>query len=224
MHVLLIEDDEEVARKLARELSRVDLSSTWRDTVMAGLTALRAERPELVLLDLGLPDGTGFEFIERARRESTVPIIVLSARVDGADKVRALELGADDYVTKPFWTEEVLARMRAVARRHQAVPGPGAMYRFDDVVVDLTAMTAHVGAASANLTPTEFDLLAYLVRHPDEALSLERLGDRVLASDEAGADALRIHVSRLRRKLGGAGARIETVWGVGYRFVSGVSA
>ncbi len=224
MHVLLIEDDEAVASKLARELQRVDHRTTWRDTVQAGLIALRQARPELVLLDLGLPDGTGFGFIERARRESDVPIIVLSARVDGADKVRALELGADDYVTKPFWTDEVLARMGAVVRRHQAVPGPGVMYRFDDVVVDLTAMTAVVGAAPGQLTPSEFDLLAYLVRHPDEALSLERLSDRVLASDDAGPDALRIHVSRLRKKLGAAGARIETVWGVGYRFVSGAAS
>ncbi len=220
MRLLLVEDDTDIARRLVRELERAGFSCTWRENVSSGLTALRAEPVELVLLDLMLPDGTGFEFIEQARSRSQAPIIVLSARVVGDDKVRALELGADDYVTKPFWTEELLARIRAVTRRHQAVPRPGVICRFDDVVIDLTAMTASVAGTPAQLTPTEFDLLAYLLQHPDEALSAERLAAQVLESDEAGADALRIHVSRLRKKLGDAGARIETVWGIGYRFSS----
>lgn len=224
MRLLLVEDDTEIARRLVRELERAGFVCTWREDVASGLRSLRAEPIEIVLLDLMLPDGTGFEFIEQARVWSQAPIIVLSARVVGDDKVRALELGADDYVTKPFWTNEVLARIRAVTRRHQAVPRPGVICRFDSVVVDLTAMTATVAEVPAQLTPTEFDLLAYLLQHPDEALSAERLASRVLDSDDAGADALRIHVSRLRKKLGDAGARIETVWGIGYRFVSAEAA
>lgn len=220
MRLLLVEDDTDIARRLVRELERAGFDCTWRENVASGLTALRAEQVELILLDLMLPDATGFEFIQQARRDSQVPIIVLSARVIGDDKVRALELGADDYVTKPFWTNEVLARIRAVTRRHHAVPRPGVICRFDGVVVDLTAMVATVDDLPAQLTPTEFDLLAYLLQHPDEALSAERLAARVLESEDAGADALRIHVSRLRKKLGDAGARIETVWGIGYRFAS----
>jgi len=220
MNLLLIEDDEAIARKLTRELDRAGHACDWQESVQDGLAALRKGRCELVLLDLMLPDGSGFDFIAEARRESRVPIIVLSARVDGSDKVRALELGADDYVTKPFWVDEVLARVAAVTRRYQAAPGPGTVCRFDDVVVDLGAMTVQVGEAPAELTPTEFDLLAYLVQHPDEALANERLVARVLMG-EVGADALRVHVSRLRKKLGASGARVQTVWGIGYRFATG---
>ncbi|MCB9595080.1 MAG: response regulator transcription factor [Sandaracinaceae bacterium] len=220
MRLLLVEDDEAIAQKLQKELLRAGHECVWREGVADGLGALRAEGAELVLLDLTLPDGSGFRFIEEARGESQVPIIVLSARLVSSDKVRALELGADDYVTKPFWVDELLARIAAVTRRHQAVPRPGVRYRFDDVVVDLTAMTAEVDGAPAELTPTEFDLLAYLLQHPDEALSTDRLGERVLVSEGAGPDALRVHVSRLRKKLGASGGRVETVWGIGYRFVS----
>ncbi|MCA9517568.1 MAG: response regulator transcription factor, partial [Myxococcales bacterium] len=190
MNLLLLEDDEAIASKLACELERAGHRCERVAAVRDGLQALASGGYELVLLDLMLPDQDGFTFITEARKVSKVPIIVLSARVEGRDKVRALELGADDYVTKPFWIEEVLARIGAVVRRHRAVPGPGTRVRFDDVVIDMSAMTVQVGDAPAELTPTEFDLLAYLVRHPDEALSVERLVARALASD-GGGDALR---------------------------------
>ena len=220
MKLLLIEDDAAIAEKLQKELSRAGHECAWVEGIRDGLRALDTERPELVLLDLMLSDGDGFDFLAEARTRSRVPIIVLSARLVSDDKVRALELGADDYVTKPFWTNELLARIRAVIRRHHAVPRPGVLCRFDEVVVDLSAMTAEVSGSPAQLTPTEFDLLAYLLQHPGEALSRERLVERVLSSDEATRDALRIHISRLRKKLGAAGARVETVWGVGYRFAA----
>lgn len=218
MHLLLVEDDEAIAEKLQHELEREGYACTWASTVAEGLTRLGSGRPELVLLDLNLPDGSGFDFLRKVREGSHIPIIVLTARLLGDDKVRALDLGADDYVTKPFWTNEVVARIRAVSRRHHLVPRPGMRLRFDDVVVDLSSMSASVSSNPAQLTPTEFDLLAYLLQHPDEALTQSRLADRVL--EDAPPDAVRVHVSRLRKKLGEAGARIETVWGIGYRFRS----
>ncbi len=223
MKLLVIEDDEAIARKLNHELCRAGHAPTWKGCVSEGLVALRTGRHEMVLLDLMLPDGSGFDFIAESRRESRVPIIVVSARVDGSDKVRALQLGADDYITKPFWTEEVLARISAVTRRYHTAPEPQTVVRIDDAVVDLAAMTVQVGGLSAGLTPTEFDLLAYLLKNPDEALTNDRLVSRVLM-DEVGIDALRVHVSRLRKKLGDAGARVKTVWGIGYRLALGEPA
>jgi DNA-binding response OmpR family regulator len=218
MRLLLVEDDNAIAQKLKHELERAGHDCNHCPNVTDGLQSLRADRPDVVLLDLMLPDRSGFDFIREARGETNTPIIVLTAQLLGDDKVRALDLGADDYVTKPFWTQELLARLRAVARRHKLTPDRGILRRFGTVVVDFVSMSATVDGAPAVLTPTEFDLLAYFLQHSEEALAVERLVGIGLDSDDAGGEALRVHISRLRRKLGDSGVCIETVWGIGYRF------
>jgi DNA-binding response OmpR family regulator len=154
MRLLLVEDDTDIARRLVRELERAGFSCTWRENVSSGLTALRAEPVELVLLDLMLPDGTGFEFIEQARSRSQAPIIVLSARVVGDDKVRALELGADDYVTKPFSPRELGARIEALSRRPRTVDHEDER-RLGDLVIRPLSRSVEVEGVPVELTRIE---------------------------------------------------------------------
>ncbi len=176
----------------------------------------------LVILDLMLPGAHGFDVLKALRTEHhQVPVLVLSARPDAADKVRALELGADDYMTKPFWPEELTARVRARLRRpalstngHVAVVGP--------IRIDFLARRVDVAGVAVELTRVEFNVVAALAKRPGAAVSrawlMEHALDPSRDSDERTLDA---HVSRVRRKLGEAGKQIVTVWGVGYRLEDG---
>jgi two-component system response regulator MtrA len=213
--VLLVEDDEALGRQVVQHLTTAGLRARW---ITNGSDALD-ERPDdysLLVLDLMLPGAHGFEVLKRFRESSDVPVLILSARNETPDKVRALGLGADDYLTKPFWPDELLARVRARLRRptlHRADT-----VTFGEATADLTARRVVVGEADVDLTRVEFDLLAALARRPGVAVSRAWLVDHVLDPDrEGGERTLDVHVSRLRRKLGVAGASIVTVWGVGYR-------
>jgi two-component system, OmpR family, response regulator RegX3 len=224
MRVLVVEDDPAIAGPLVRGLSRAGYDT---EHVSTAAQALAAPSADLVLLDLGLPDADGIDVCRQLRATSTVPIIVVSARRDELDRVLGLELGADDYVVKPFGMRELIARVRAVLRRSQ-LPVPVAQdtspsrQGWDTTVVgplrlDRRARRVHVDGEEIALTPKEFDLLELLLREPGAVYRREAIIDEVWDTNWYGSTrTLDVHVAALRRKLGDA-AWIETVRGVGFR-------
>jgi DNA-binding response OmpR family regulator len=218
MQILLVEDDLRLGEQLKPEIERAGYEVTWARSARSALATFDVMKPDVVLLDLMLPDGSGYVVLETIRLEHTTPVIVISARSLGEDKVRALDLGADDYVTKPFWTNELTARIRAVLRRHGTHVKPTQTTCFGNVTIDMVARQAYVSEQLISLTPTEFELLDFFVQRPRQALRRERIIDSVFRNPGSATEALQTHISRLRKKLGPDGARIETVWGIGYRF------
>jgi DNA-binding response OmpR family regulator len=222
-HTILVVDDEARIAKLVRDyLERAGFGVlTARDGEMA-LTLARREQPDLIILDLMLPGVDGLDVCRRLRQESGVPIIMLTARVEEADRVVGLELGADDYVTKPFSPRELVARVRATLRRAQGQVGPTAVIRAGDLELDTAALTATVAGEPVDLTPTEFYLLATLARQPGRIFSREQLLEAVHGVAFEGYDrSIDSHVKNIRRKIETDPHRpryIQTVYGVGYRF------
>ena len=221
--VLLVEDDPhtvEVVSLYLRRDGHVVLSA--RDG-LAGIQLFRESQPDLVLLDLMLPGVDGLEVCRTLRAESNVPIVMLTARVEEEDRVAGLELGADDYITKPFSLRELSARIRAVLRRtsQDAAERSPAALTHGQISLDSQSRTASVGTAALRLTPTEFRLLTLLLREPGKVFTRDQIIDRVFGYDFDGFDrTVDSHVSSLRRKLdAAAGGRryIHTVYGVGYR-------
>ncbi|MEU6373406.1 response regulator transcription factor [Streptomyces sp. NPDC046909] len=219
MRVLLVEDDEPVAESLRRGLLRYGFEVAW---VTTGGAALRHEEPyDVVLLDLGLPDTDGLDVCKALRERGDVPIIVISARSDETDRVVGLELGADDYVSKPFGVREVIARIRAVMRRAQprtASAEPAGPDRYGDrLTVDRKAARVHLDGVEVALAPKEYDLLAFLTEEPGALMSREQIMEAVWDANWFGpTKTLDVHVAALRRKLAGA-ISIEAVRGVGFR-------
>lgn len=213
--VLVIEDDSGVAAGIVSGLRdagfSVVLETNGRD---GGKTALRDEH-DILLLDLRLPEQSGFEVLKQLEHRSRKPIIVLTAQTELQERLQCFALGAADYVSKPFWMEELVARIRSQLKL-KASPR-ARVWRFSDVVVDLDAFSVEVGGVQAALTKQEFVLLAYLVERPGRALTREQIASDALG---AGSDARTVdsHVAHLRKKLGTAGTAIGTVWGIGYRF------
>jgi two-component system response regulator MtrA len=220
--VLLVEDDERLGRQVVDGLRQAGFEPTWVQDGAEALTISPAPFA-LLILDLMLPGAHGFDVLKHLRRDSDVPVLVLSARNDTLDKVRALELGADDYVTKPFWPEELLARVQARLRRPALQREADSV--FGELSLDVAGRRAAVAGQEVELTRVEFDLLAALARRPGAAVSRAWLVEHVLDPDREGTErTLDVHVSRLRRKLGPAGRRVATVWGVGYRLETGEPA
>ncbi|MBD8702835.1 response regulator transcription factor [Frigoribacterium sp. CFBP9039] len=220
MHVLLVEDDPAIAGSLREGLARYGYEVDW---VTTGREALAADAPGVVLLDLGLPDMDGLDVCRRLRARSNVPIIVVTARGDEVDTVAGLEVGADDYVAKPFGVREIVARIRAVTRRHATdatgegtEPAPPPV-RLGTVTIDVAARRVTQGDAEIALAPKEFDLLVALARRVGSVVTREALIDEVWDTHWFGSTrTLDVHVSALRQKLGAAVA-ITTVRGVGFR-------
>jgi two-component system response regulator RegX3 len=217
MRVLLVEDDEPIAESLTRGLSRYGYEVRW---VVTGAEALAtAEDFALVLVDLGLPDMDGLDVCRELRARGDVPIIVISARSDEVDRVVGLEIGADDYVTKPFGVREVVARMRAVLRRVQPRTEPEPAQEHGRLRIDRRGRRVHLDGAEVDLTPKEFDLLAFLAEEPGAVFTREQIMEAVWDENWFGpTKTLDVHVGVLRRKLGDA-ASLETVRGVGFRLV-----
>ncbi|MCQ9183372.1 response regulator transcription factor [Streptomyces sp. IBSBF 2953] len=218
MHVLLVEDDEPVAESLRRGLRRYGFEVEW---VATGAAALAHTGPcDVVLLDLGLPDTDGLDVCRTLRDRGSVPIIVISARSDETDRVVGLELGADDYVSKPFGVREVIARIRAVMRRVQPRPAGSAAVpdRYGPrLTVDRKAARVHVDGAEVALAPKEYDLLSFLTEEPGALMSREQIMEAVWDANWFGpTKTLDVHVAALRRKFAGVLA-IEAVRGVGFR-------
>jgi two-component system, OmpR family, response regulator RegX3 len=213
MRVLLVEDDDSIAEPLVRGLAREGFEV---ERVGTGQGAIDAAPTDLVLLDLGLPDIDGFEVCRRLRTTRDVPIIVISARGDEVDRVVGLELGADDYLVKPFGFRELVARIRAVTRRTDR-SGTGGPIVVDGVEVDLRSRKVRVDGAEVHLTRKEFDLLALLARDPGATRTRQEILDEVWDPHWYGpTKTLDVHIASLRKKLGRP-RLIETIRGVGFR-------
>jgi two-component system, OmpR family, response regulator RegX3 len=211
MRVLVVEDDPSIREPLAENLRSQGFEV---EAVGTGLAALDVEA-DVVLLDLGLPDIDGTEVCRRLRAASDVPIIILTARGEEVDRVVGLELGADDYVVKPFGFRELVARIRAVSRRRQ--PAQRRLQQVGPLALDRSARRVTIGDAEVALTPKEFDLLALLMEEPGSVVPRRRILERVWDTTWYGPSrSLDVHVASLRRKLGDAGW-VETVRGVGFR-------
>ena len=220
--VLIVEDEPDIRDLLAFHLEREGYHVTRSRTGADALRQVRARPPDLILLDLMLPELGGLEVCRRLRqdpRTASVPIVMLTARGEEVDRILGLELGADDYIVKPFSPKEVVARVRAVLRRASARDGAAPVVS-GRLVIDPDRHTVQVDAAAIELTPKEFDLLRALAEARGRVLSREFLLDRVWGYASAGEIESRtvdVHVRRLRMKLGDEGQRITTVKGVGYR-------
>jgi two-component system response regulator RegX3 len=223
--ILVVEDEESITIPLAEALDRDGFNAEVVHTVEDALGRGRTLRPDLVLLDIGLPDGSGLDVCRELRSSSNVPIIILSARGEEADRVVGLELGADDYVVKPFSAREVIARIRAVLRRVSAPTGASdGPIEVGDVRLDPAKRTASLDGEPLELARKEFDLLALLMQEAGTVVSRERLIDEVWDVNWFGSTkTLDVHVSALRKKLAddpSDSRYIHTVRGVGFRFAS----
>ena len=222
--VLLVEDEPQIRRFVRLALEHQECDVTEAATAAAGLLAAGEIKPDLVILDLGLPDRDGLDFIRDLRTWATLPILVLSARSLESDKVAALDAGADDYLSKPFGIQELLARLRALLRRHarDAQATPLVQLCGDAVEVDLARRTVSRDGVPLHLTPIEFRLLATLISHDDRVLTHRQLLREVWGEGHSeSGHYLRIYVGRLRHKLEADPTRprhLLTETGVGYRF------
>ena len=222
--LLIVEDEAQLRRFVRVALESQGLEVFEADGVKRGLIEAGTRRPDLVVLDLGLPDGDGVDFIREFRTWSDVPILVLSARTGEQDKVAALDAGADDFLVKPFGTAELLARVRAQLRRRARPVGAGnSLVSFGDVSVDLARRVVERGGQDLHLTPIEYRLLAHLIAHPDCVLTHRQLLHAVWGPTHAqDTQYVRVFMVQLRRKLESDPARprhLLTEAGVGYRFV-----
>jgi two-component system KDP operon response regulator KdpE len=220
--VLVVEDDPQIRRFVCSALRDESCRASEAGSVAQGLDLAAREQPDLVVLDLGLPDRDGVDFIRELRVWSAVPVLVLSARSEESDKIAALDAGADDYLTKPFSIGELRARVRAMLRRSQMHGDAGALQACGDVEVDRLRRSIRRAGVDVRLTPLEYNLLVQLLTNPGRVLTHHRLIDRVWGPANREKDHyLRIYVARLRQKLEADPARprhILTETGVGYRF------
>ncbi len=225
LEILVIEDDSQIRRFLRAALAAEQFRCHEAVNAAEGIAQAQARQPDLILLDLGLPDRDGLEVIRSIRQSSQVPILVLSARGQEKDKIEALDAGADDFVSKPFAVGELLARIRAALRRSATIRdgAEGATFRAGMIAVDLAARVVRVGDAEVHLTPIEFRLLEALVRHAGKVITQRQLLVEVWGPQHSEqAQYLRVYMTQLRRKLETDPARprhLRTEPGVGYRFV-----
>lgn len=223
--VLIVEDEQDIANLIKHTLERS--GNAEAEIVGSGDAALKAvtsQVPDLVILDINLPVLSGLEVCRllRARSDARhLPIIMLTARTSESDRVIGLELGADDYVTKPFSLRELTARVRAVLRRATAPEDrPASLYQGNHLVADFDAVSVTVDGDQVRLTRREFELLRYLVQNKNRVVSRDRLLERVWGYDRlVETRSVDVHVGRLRQKLGSAGRQIETAVGLGYKFI-----
>ncbi len=218
--VLVVEDEPEIAELLEDYLRSNDYRTERAGDGKQALTLFRAAKPDLILLDVALPELNGTEVLKKIRAESTVPVIMLTARAEETDKIVGLELGADDYVTKPFRPREVMARVKAALRRAQmGAEVSDAPLRVGPIVISPVQTTAEVEGATLDLTATEFRLLLYMAEHTGRTFNRGELLEAVLPESEALERVIDVHLGNLRKKLEARGAShvLQTVRGLGYR-------
>ncbi|GER84974.1 MAG: response regulator transcription factor [Thermogemmatispora sp.] len=228
--ILIIEDEEGIIHLLNLYLKDAGYSVIAAHDAADGLALHAREKPDLVILDIMLPGLDGFEVCRRIRSWSSTPILILTARGDEDDRIRGLDLGADDYLVKPFSPRELVSRVRAILRRTSGGGSEGGggqekreseVLRFPGLVIDLPARRVEVDGREVALTPTEFDLLALLARSPDRVFTREMLMNKVWGYDYLGdGHIIDVHISALRKKIETNAERryIKTVWRVGYKF------
>ena len=223
MKTVMVVDDEPKIVQLARDyLEHAGFAVVVAHDGKAALATARAEKPDLVVLDLGLPELDGLDVARRLRGESNVPIVMLTGRSEESDKLVGLELGADDYVTKPFSPKELVARVRAVLRRTERPRSETEIVRVGDVTLDVPRMRTTIADRAVDLTPTEFQLVATMAREPGRVFTRAQLLDAVHGvAFESYERAIDAHVKNIRHKLEPEPASpryVLTVYGVGYRF------
>jgi DNA-binding response OmpR family regulator len=223
MPTVLVVDDEPQIATIARDyLSRAGFSVEVATDGTSGLEMARRSRPDLVVLDLGLPRLDGLAVARALRRESDVPIIMLTARVDEADRLAGFDVGADDYITKPFSPRELVARVSSVLRRSRHAPAAGAQFDVADLSIDVAKMRVERRGSLIDLTATEFQLLSALARYPGRVFTRGQLLDAVRGMEvESFERAIDAHVKNVRRKLERDPHRpryVLTVYGIGYKF------
>lgn len=220
--ILIVEDEAHITRTLRLYLEQAGYLVVIIADGAQAMPAFRHEKPDLVILDLHLPHVDGWEICRQIRREGDTPIIMLTARSEESDKLIGLELGADDYVTKPFSPREVTARVRVVLRRSHGQVQPPPILRADTLMLDLDGHTATQANQTLELTPTEFDILTALMRHPGQAFTRLQLVEAAQGGAYEGYErVIDQHIKNLRAKLGDdarAPRFVQTVFGVGYRF------
>ncbi|MBE6991604.1 MAG: response regulator transcription factor [Ruminococcaceae bacterium] len=223
-HVLVVEDDANISELLRLYLEKEGYSVTIASTGEDGIVSFRSLSPSLVLLDIMLPGIDGWGVLRTIRQESKTPVIMLTAKGETFDKVSGLQLGADDYITKPFEMKEVLARIEAVLRRCQPEEeDKGRRLTFDKLVIDLDAFELVVDGKKVDTPPKEMELLYHLASTPNRVYTRNQLLDEVWGFDYFGdSRTVDVHVKRLREKLEGVSDKweLKTVWGVGYKFES----
>jgi DNA-binding response OmpR family regulator len=218
--IVVVDDEANIADLVALYLDREGYRVVKAATGNEGLEAFREHRPRLVVLDIGLPDIDGLEVCKRIRASSQIPVIFLTARDGEIDRILGLELGGDDYLTKPFSPAELVARVRAVLRRTDGAPAPEVV-QAGKVTIDTGRREVRVGDAVIDVTTKEFDLLRYLAERPGLALSRQQILDGVWGYDWFGDPrTVDVHIAQVRKKIGDA-VEIKTVRGVGYRLESG---
>ena len=221
-HVLLVDDDAELCQLVTRFLAREGFELSWAPNGVGGIERALSETYSLIMLDVMMPGADGFEVLRRIRQRSRAPVLMLTARGDTHDRIRGLEMGADDYLPKPFDPAELLARIRAILRRTAPQRHAPATIAAGDIELDGGARTVTRGGAPVDLTTVEFDLLAALMRAAGSTVSREDLVRNVLGRDFSPFDrSIDTHVCNLRRKLGpleGGGDRIKGVRGAGYLY------
>ncbi len=217
--VLVVEDEPEIAEVLEGYLRREGFRTERALDGRQALSLIRAARPDLVLLDIMLPEMDGLEVLRRIRSNGNTPVILVTARTENLDKLLGLELGADDYVTKPFSPREVVARVKAVLRRTLSAEAGKPILRVGPLEIDTEKVVARLGGARLELTPTEFRLLETLARTPGKAFTRAELLEAALPESDALERVVDVHLKNLRKKLELAGGAnfLETVRGVGYR-------
>ena len=223
MKTILVVDDKANVRTLVREyLTAEGFRVVTAENGQTALFTARQEKPDLILLDIMMPEMDGFEFIRAFRKESETPVILLTAKLEESDKVIGLELGADDYITKPFGMRELVARIHTVMRRAVQIPHPSFRLQIGEILLDRETHSVSVGNRAVHLTPSEFDLLALLMNAPGRVFSrLDLLEDLQGSSFEGVARTIDVHIRNLRTKIEADPAApryIETVFGIGYRF------
>jgi len=216
--ILVVEDEQAIASFVAAYVRKDGFTVRMTASGREALAIVGVDAPALVVLDLMLPDLDGIEVCRRIRESSTLPVLMLTARDDDLDKIAGLEVGADDYLTKPFNPRELVARVRAILRRSAGKQRPdGGVLRHGELVLDAGRRECHVGDEEIRLAPKEFDLLWELLDHKGLVLTRDQLLERVWGYTFAGdTRTVDVHVRQLRRKLGDA-APIVTVWGIGYK-------
>lgn len=221
--ILVVEDEPSIARLVRDYLDRAGFRPALATTAGVAIDRLGTDAPDLVVLDLGLPDRDGLDVLRAIRQRGSVPVIILTARGDEVDRIVGLELGADDYVVKPFSPGELMARIRAVLRRGEATAGSVDVMEMGALRIDFPRMRVSIDGSNVDLTATEFQLLATMAREPGRVFSRSQLLGAVHGVlSETYDRAIDAHVKNIRRKLdttGGETQFIQTVHGVGYRFI-----
>ena len=226
--ILIVEDEANILSFIKANLETSDYQVLCAQTCALGIMMYASHHPDLIILDLGLPDQDGMNLIQEVRKTNTVPIIVLSARSNERDKVEMLDLGANDYITKPFGTEELLARIRAVLRSHRHSEEnegtPGGKFRLQDLLVDYDTRQVFVGKKEIDLTQTEYNIMAFLSVHAGKVLTYAAIIQAVWGySDYGSVKKLQVNMKNIRKKMGvtpGEKRYIINELGVGYRMLA----